>query len=100
MQKRGGGGRSPADASHCETTYNIEWNRHGMSSVQQDEGEALARKNGELEAALRRTRAACRESDAEADRLAGRAEALEAQVGCVSGCVRCFRVLGRLVYGT
>jgi len=70
-----------------------------MTSIQQDEGEALARKNGELEAALRRTRAACRESDAEADRLAGRAGALEAQVGCVSGCVRYFCVLCRLVYG-
>jgi len=71
--------------------------RHEMSSIQQDEGQALARKNGEVEAALQRTRAACRESDAEANHLAGRAEALEAQVRVFR--LRCCHVLCRLIIG-
>lgn len=45
----------------------------------QGEGEQLARKNGELEAALRRVRAANRDSDAERDRLAARIASLESQ---------------------
>ena len=45
----------------------------------QGEGEKLARKNGELEAALRRVRAANRDSDAERDRLAARITSLESQ---------------------
>ena len=47
----------------------------------QSEGEALARRNGELEAALRRVRAAARESDAGADRNSQRVIALEDQAG-------------------
>jgi hypothetical protein len=51
---------------------------HGVDWLQ-DEGEKLARKNGELEAALRRVRAANRDSDAERDRLAARIASLESQ---------------------
>lgn len=46
----------------------------------QSEGEKLAQKNGELEASLRRVRAANRESDAERDRLTARVASLESQV--------------------
>ena len=51
---------------------------HGVRS-RQGEGEKLARKNGELEAALRRVRAANRDSDAERDRMAARIASLESQ---------------------
>ncbi|KAK9807806.1 hypothetical protein WJX72_009986 [[Myrmecia] bisecta] len=46
----------------------------------QAEGEALARKNGELEAMLRKLRTSSREQDAERERLAGRVQSLEAQL--------------------
>lgn len=44
------------------------------------EGETLSRKNGELDVQVRKLRSSEREREAERDRLAGRVQALEAQV--------------------
>lgn len=46
----------------------------------QAEGEALARKNGELEATVRKLRASVRQLETERDRTAGRLAALEASL--------------------
>lgn len=46
----------------------------------QAEGEALSRKNGELEAIARKLRAAARDTDQERDRLLTRMAALEGQL--------------------
>lgn len=46
----------------------------------QAEGEALSRRSGELEATVRRLRAAARDGDAERERLTARLAALEASL--------------------
>lgn len=49
-------------------------------SFVQKEGEALSRRNGELEATVRKLRAAARDVNAERERLAARIHTLESQV--------------------
>jgi len=50
------------------------------AAAAQTEGEVLSRRNGELEATLRRARAGARDADAERERLAARLAALEASL--------------------
>ena len=45
----------------------------------QKEGEALSRRNGELEATVRKLRSAARDVDSERERLMARIQTLEAQ---------------------
>lgn len=60
-----------------QNLLSVGW-RHGAPF--QAEGEALARKNGELEATVRKLRAAVRQLETERDRTAGRLAALEASL--------------------
>lgn len=53
---------------------------HAPLGARQAEGEALARKNGELEATVRKLRASVRQLETERDRTAGRLAALEASL--------------------
>lgn len=46
----------------------------------QAEGEKLSRRNGELEATVRRLRGSLRETETERDRLLGRSQGLEEQL--------------------
>ncbi|BDA46997.1 probable TATA element modulatory factor [Coccomyxa sp. Obi] len=74
--------RSAATAASKGGSVNearLQDREHYISSLQA-EGEALARKNGELEATVRKLRASVRQLETERDRTAGRLAALEASL--------------------
>jgi hypothetical protein len=60
----------------------------------QAEGEALSRKNGELEATVRKLRSSLRDAELERDRLSTRVQALESQAGLGAGLACVSRALG------
>ena len=61
--------------------------RLDLKAAAQAEGEALSRRTGELDAGLRRARAAAAEAVADKDRCSTRATALKAQVSVCSALV-------------